>query len=110
MSSTKWKRDEDEVKSARILLEEAQASKGLYQVQEIPLPDIPGYTVLAFALPNVIRQWGGRVRELALDSACECPCSIADLKTSDLALKGIPTGRDLKFTRYWEKSTVPDSL
>lgn len=72
VSSTKWKRDEDEVKSAHILLEEAaQTSESLYQVHEIPLPEVEGYTVLAFALPNVLRQWGGRIRELALDSACK---------------------------------------
>jgi hypothetical protein len=73
-SSQKWKRDPDEVKSARILIEEAAQShgvmNGLYTVQPIPLHEEAGFTALAFALPEILRQWGGRVREISLDSAC----------------------------------------
>jgi MULE transposase domain len=68
-----WKRDPDEVKSAKILLDEASkpqlGQKGLYVVQPIPLHEEPGFTAIAFALPEVLRQWGGRIREVALDSA-----------------------------------------
>jgi len=68
-----WKRDPDEVKSAKILLDEASkpqlGQKGLYVVQPIPLHDEPGFTAIAFALPEVLWQWGGRIREVALDSA-----------------------------------------
>ncbi|KAJ7046237.1 hypothetical protein C8F04DRAFT_876143, partial [Mycena alexandri] len=35
----------------------------------IPLPDVPGVTAIAFSLPNILREVGGRVRELSLDSA-----------------------------------------
>ena len=68
-----WKRDPDEVKSAKILLDEASkpqlGQKGLYVVQPIPLHEEPGFTAIAFALPEVLCQWGGRIREVALDSA-----------------------------------------
>jgi hypothetical protein len=60
-----WKRDPDEVKSAKILLDEASkpqlGQKGLYVVQPIPLHEEPGFTAIAFALPEVLRQWGGRI-------------------------------------------------
>ena len=69
----KWKRDDDEVKSAQILLEEARAGhagNGMYSVAPVKLPEEDGFQGIAFALPEVIRKWGGRIRELALDSAC----------------------------------------
>jgi hypothetical protein len=78
-----WKRDPDEVKSAKILLEEAftksdsetrsSTDKNLntYSVEPIPVHDEPGFTAIAFSLPEVLRKWGGKVRELSLDSACQ---------------------------------------
>ncbi|KAF8967522.1 hypothetical protein BDZ97DRAFT_1656387 [Flammula alnicola] len=73
--SKKWKRDPDEVKSAKILLEEASEkqnmNRNIYSVESIPLPDNPSFTAIAFCLPEVLRKWGGKVRELSLDSACE---------------------------------------
>jgi hypothetical protein len=73
VASTKWKRDEDEVKSAKILLEEARQSgkQGMYTVEPIPLEEEDGFKAIAFTLPDVLRKFGGRVRELSLDSACE---------------------------------------
>ncbi|KAJ7581308.1 hypothetical protein C8J56DRAFT_794595 [Mycena floridula] len=75
-NSKKWKCDDDEVKSAHILLEEARKlknlpAKKLYSVEPINLPadDSDGFTAIAFALPESIRKWGGQIRELALDSA-----------------------------------------
>lgn len=62
----------NEVKSAQILLEEAQAKPGLYTVEPIPLVPEAGVSALAFCLPGLLRQFGGRVREVALDSACKC--------------------------------------
>ena len=76
-SSKKWKRDPDEVKSAKILLEEAftksntDSDKSAYSVETIPVHDEPGFTAIAFCLPEVLRKWGGKVRELSLDSACK---------------------------------------
>jgi hypothetical protein len=73
VASTKWKRDEDEVKSAKILLEEARESgkHGLYTVEPISLEEEDGFKALAFTLPDLLRKFGGRVRELSLDSACK---------------------------------------
>jgi len=73
LTSHAWKRDEDEVKSAKIILEEAQTAgtHGLYVVEPIPLHEEEGFTAIAFALPDILRQWGGRIREVSLDSACE---------------------------------------
>ena len=72
-NSKSWKRDPDEVKSAKMLLDEASkpqlGKKGLYVVQTIPLPEEAGFTAIAFALPEFLRQLGGRIREIALDSA-----------------------------------------
>lgn len=68
-----WKRDEDEVKSAKILLEEFcnTPAPSPYLVEPIPRPEVDdGFTALAFSLPNPIRKWGGKIREVALDSAC----------------------------------------
>lgn len=79
INATEWKRDPDELKSARILLEEFGRSepdpnmgkKPLYSVEAIPLQEDPGFTAIAFCLPQILREVGGRVRELSLDSACE---------------------------------------
>ncbi|KAJ7769753.1 hypothetical protein B0H14DRAFT_2632715 [Mycena olivaceomarginata] len=77
INATEWKRDPDELKPAKIILEEFSNSapdketgkKPLYTVESIPLPDVPGFTAIAFCLPNILREVGGRVRELSLDSA-----------------------------------------
>ena len=58
--------DSDEVKSAKILIEEAAHSHGsthtsLYTVQSIPLHEEEGFTALAFALPEILQQWGGQI-------------------------------------------------
>ncbi|KAJ7474159.1 hypothetical protein FB451DRAFT_1035258 [Mycena latifolia] len=80
INSKEWKRDPDEVKSAKIILEEfgnsepdpTTGKKPLYSVESIPLQDEPGFTAIAFCLPQILREVGGRVCELSLDSACEC--------------------------------------
>lgn len=70
--SKKWKRDPDEVKSAKILIEEAaKDTSSMYCVENIPLHEEEGFTAIAFALPEMLRQWGGRIREIALDSTCK---------------------------------------
>ncbi|KII86095.1 hypothetical protein PLICRDRAFT_115218, partial [Plicaturopsis crispa FD-325 SS-3] len=72
LTSQEWKRDPDEMKSAKILLDEAREREdvdNLYAAQTIPITDEEGYTSVAFALPDVLRKWGGRVREVSLDSA-----------------------------------------
>ncbi|KAF5372249.1 hypothetical protein D9758_004985 [Tetrapyrgos nigripes] len=64
-----WFRDQDELKSAKILLDECQNSANRYTIAEITLPNVDGYNALAFSLPDVLAKFGGRVREILLDSA-----------------------------------------
>ena len=61
VASKKWKRDEDEVKSAKILLEEARQSgkPALYTVEPIPLEEEEGFKAITFALPDILRKFGG---------------------------------------------------
>ncbi|KAF8322383.1 hypothetical protein F5887DRAFT_837317, partial [Amanita rubescens] len=56
--SKKWKRDEDEVKSAKILINEASTPHGptWYTVTPVPLHDEPGFVAIAFVLQEVLRQ------------------------------------------------------
>lgn len=73
-NSKAFKRDPDELKSAEILLKEASISGdegNPYRVQPITLPQIDGFTALAFAMPGMVRKYGAKIRELSLDSACE---------------------------------------
>lgn len=74
---TQWKRDNDEVKLAEILLEEFRSGKynipGLgIDAAAIPLKLAPedNHVALAFVLPEALNQWSGRIREVLLDSAC----------------------------------------
>jgi hypothetical protein len=67
------------MKSARMLLDEASKrtpedkSASLYAIEEVALPEEEGYIAFAFVLPDLLRKWGGRIRELQMDSTCECP-------------------------------------
>lgn len=73
-TSKQWKRDPDPLKSAQILINEASqpnAKHPSYQIESIPLHDEPGFTGIAFALPHILRKWGGRIREISLDSTCQ---------------------------------------
>ncbi|KAJ7488214.1 hypothetical protein FB451DRAFT_1025329, partial [Mycena latifolia] len=77
-NAMEWKRDPDELKSANILLEEFTSpapgsgwAEPLYSVEPIPLTPQSGFTAIAFALPKLLREVGGRIRELSLDSACK---------------------------------------
>ncbi|KAF5343057.1 hypothetical protein D9758_011133 [Tetrapyrgos nigripes] len=73
--SQRWKRDPDEVKSAKILLEESSKksndSGNHYTIEAIDLSLVEGYIGLAFTLPDVLLKWGGQIREILLDSACK---------------------------------------
>lgn len=40
-------------------------------VEPIPIMEETGVTAIAFILPEILRQWGGRIREIQLDSACK---------------------------------------
>ena len=58
LSSCSWKRDEDEIRSARILLEEfwKPSADHLYTVELIPVEQGEGITVIAFTLPENLCQ------------------------------------------------------
>jgi hypothetical protein len=73
LSSCTWKRDEDEVQSAWLLLEEFKISSPdcLYTIELIPIEQDEDITVIVFVLPEILCQWGGHLHELQLDSACE---------------------------------------
>ncbi|KAJ7787808.1 hypothetical protein B0H14DRAFT_2399159 [Mycena olivaceomarginata] len=75
-SAKEWKHNVDELVSANILLDEFRSpapmtglNEGLYSVEPIPLALEHGFTAIAFALPKLLCETGGRIRELSLDSA-----------------------------------------
>jgi hypothetical protein len=72
IDSQKWKRDEDQLVSAIKLLEEGQTKGGLgmYEAGPIPLYAEDGFSGLAWMLPEMLQQWGSRIREVSLDSTC----------------------------------------
>ncbi|KAK1222979.1 hypothetical protein PQX77_014179 [Marasmius sp. AFHP31] len=78
LSNSDWRCDDDELKSAKILIKEAsqlqhsaESNKQIYEVESITLPDDPsdGFTAIAFSLVPLLRQWHGTIREISLDSA-----------------------------------------
>ncbi|KZT30250.1 hypothetical protein NEOLEDRAFT_1153530 [Neolentinus lepideus HHB14362 ss-1] len=59
IDSKKWKRHKNELISAEMLLCEAEEKGlGLYKVKWIPVVEEMGLTVIAFTLPDLLRQWG----------------------------------------------------
>lgn len=72
LNEVDWKRAEDPLTSASLLIKEAEDGKlGNEKVQMINLPTEEGFTALAWSLPNIIARWGGRIREVVLESACK---------------------------------------
>jgi hypothetical protein len=74
----KWKLKSDELASARKIIENASKEQigthqkePFYRAEAIPLPDLEGFTAIAFALPEPLKKFGGRIRELVADSACK---------------------------------------
>ncbi|KAJ7744136.1 hypothetical protein B0H16DRAFT_1322351, partial [Mycena metata] len=65
-----WRRHENEIESTRILLKEFSAHGSMYEAEPIPVPQDQndGLTAICFALPSLLRKWGGQIREMALDS------------------------------------------
>lgn len=69
LTSVDWRRADNEVESAQILLAESGSSLESPEVFPITLPEVAGFEGLAFAIPKILDQWGGRLREISLDSA-----------------------------------------
>jgi hypothetical protein len=67
-----WERDKDQLQSAKILLEEGRKAGGLgmYEIRPIEIEVEDGFEAIVWSLPDMLRQWGGRIREISLDSAC----------------------------------------
>jgi hypothetical protein len=73
MHKSSWTREQDELKSTKKLVEEMgePGKQGPYTAKEIPLVDEEGYKAYAYVLPDAIAQYGGRIREVLIDSTCE---------------------------------------
>lgn len=71
----RWVQDADEVVSAFALLQKAETEGGLgpnstaFETIDLDVPE--GLSALAFAIPEMVDTWKGRIREVAIDSACE---------------------------------------
>jgi hypothetical protein len=64
------------------------SANGPYTVVEnIPMEEETGVTAIAFTLPEILRQWGGRIREIQLDSACKFE-QITTTPSNSLSLDG----------------------
>ncbi|THH03045.1 hypothetical protein EW146_g10517, partial [Bondarzewia mesenterica] len=72
IESQKWKRCDDELASARKLLDEASSANcdwAQYRVEPITLVPEEGLIALAFLLLGMIDKWKHCLREIAIDSA-----------------------------------------
>ena len=82
-SSTKYKSNiagDTEWESGLKLLEKASKDLGPHPIERIELPDQPGYRAVAFCVPDLIKKWRGRIREILMDSACKPNiCMISEL-------------------------------
>ncbi|KAG6824654.1 hypothetical protein H0H92_006195 [Tricholoma furcatifolium] len=72
-ASQEWKRDADEVKSTRILIDEATSPgtdfNSLYTVKYVQTHEEDGCTAVAFILKSLLTQWEANIREISIDSA-----------------------------------------
>ena len=75
MTKKQWMLDNDPLGSARLLLEHAKVDAGLsprsHAVQTIDLGENRSYDSVAFSIPRILEEWGGRIREVIIDSACK---------------------------------------
>ncbi|KAF5347071.1 hypothetical protein D9758_011667 [Tetrapyrgos nigripes] len=83
--SSQYRRMDDEVGSAKKVLEECADSKlGNYTIEQVLLPEQPGVTAIAFIIPDMLKQWAGRICEIALDSAWEMNTGRFELRNGGL--------------------------
>ena len=74
LACAEYQLDPDQLTSARMLLEKAKIARQLGNYLAEPLtsfPEVPGFTVIAWALPEMLSQWGSRICEVSLDSTCK---------------------------------------
>lgn len=56
--------------SAKKLLEEWRNKSG-ERAELVEIKQEDGLVALAFVLPDLLEKWGGRIREVSMDSACK---------------------------------------
>lgn len=71
MSETLWKRDQYQLTSAEILLNEYSADVDVF---EIPVAESIEW--LCWGIKKVASRLKGKVVEVAIDAACECTCFV----------------------------------
>ena len=69
MSETLWKRDQYQLTSAGILLNEYSVDVDMF---EIPVAE--GVEQLCWGIKKVVSRLKGKVVEVAIDVTCECTC------------------------------------
>lgn len=112
-AKAKWTSAIDEIISARNLLKKGAEPGGLgeYRVEEIPIEEPEGLSVLAFSLPDMLESWRDRIREVAMDSACTDSHQVPSLGITDhCRLQGVQTEPDTRFSPPSVKPTVRVSL
>ena len=71
LKALEYKMAENPMESVRKLFELNKEGKfGDYRVEEIELPKVVGYDGIAFMIPDLVKEWKGRMREFLMDSAC----------------------------------------
>lgn len=101
------------IKSANILLNEASQPKSApnkFEVETIPLPNEDGFSAIAFALPDVLKQWGGKIREISLDSTCRPLSDMYLYIFTDVDPPGRRTDQTMRSLHFWAKSLAVDVL
>ncbi|KLO05591.1 hypothetical protein SCHPADRAFT_988086, partial [Schizopora paradoxa] len=99
----KWKRADDELESAKLLLEELaqKAADGqLSKIESLFLAQEPGHVALSFAFPGHLERWADRIREISMDSAWNTNGSSYEL----FALLGETYGKGLPLAYLLVKS------
>ncbi|KAJ7097343.1 hypothetical protein C8R44DRAFT_717397 [Mycena epipterygia] len=64
LNESVWKLDADQVKSATLLLERLDGEK----IEIIPVEKEVGIDAIAFSFINILREFGGQIEEIAMDS------------------------------------------
>ncbi|KAJ7300745.1 hypothetical protein DFH08DRAFT_828202 [Mycena albidolilacea] len=62
-----WRRCDDELESAKILLKEF-ATDPAHKLELIPMPESERFRAIGFVFPSLLHKWGNVIREAALDS------------------------------------------
>ncbi|KAJ7206101.1 hypothetical protein GGX14DRAFT_367487 [Mycena pura] len=88
-----WRLHDDELKSAKMLLEELAAGS-THEVEVVHLPEKGSFHAVAFVLPSLLRKYGQKIREIALDSTFKTTRSGYELfgLLGEVSGSGVPLG------------------